>query len=123
MQIIPNYIAKIRVGRSVVVVVFLAVVLFSSSVLAATNPIYRASTDSANTESNGASVNRMSISKDGRYIAFASSATNLVASDTNGVADVFRKDTTTGTIIRVSTGTGGTQLAAGSGITTGGMST
>jgi Tol biopolymer transport system component len=32
---------------------------------------------------------RPSISADGRYIAFPSAATNLVASDTNGVADVF----------------------------------
>ena len=30
------------------------------------------------------------ITEDGRYVAFASPATNLVADDTNGVADVFR---------------------------------
>lgn len=34
-----------------------------------------------------------SISADGRYIAFVSRATNLVSNDTNGVADVFFRDT------------------------------
>jgi hypothetical protein len=37
-----------------------------------------------------------SISADGRYVAFVSSATNLVDSDTNGVADVFVRDTCAG---------------------------
>jgi Tol biopolymer transport system component len=34
-----------------------------------------------------------SISADGRYIAFVSSATNLMDGDTNGVSDVFVRDT------------------------------
>lgn len=33
-----------------------------------------------------------SVSPDGRYVAFASEATNLVAGDTNGVMDVFLRD-------------------------------
>jgi hypothetical protein len=37
-----------------------------------------------------------SISADGRYVTFISSAANLVASDTNGVADVFVRDTCAG---------------------------
>jgi hypothetical protein len=37
-----------------------------------------------------------SISADGRYVAFLSSARNLVAGDTNGVADVFVRDTCVG---------------------------
>ena len=37
-----------------------------------------------------------SISADGRYIAFVSSATNLVDGDNNGVADVFVRDTCNG---------------------------
>ena len=37
-----------------------------------------------------------SISADGRYVAFVSSATNLVDGDTNGVSDVFVRDTCTG---------------------------
>jgi hypothetical protein len=37
-----------------------------------------------------------SISADGRYVAFISSATNLVDGDTNGVSDVFVRDTCAG---------------------------
>jgi WD40-like Beta Propeller Repeat len=37
-----------------------------------------------------------SISADGRYVTFLSSATNLVANDTNNVADVFVRDTCAG---------------------------
>ncbi len=36
------------------------------------------------------------ISADGRYVAFVSAATNLVNTDTNGVADVFVRDTCAG---------------------------
>ena len=41
------------------------------------------------------------ISSDGRYVAFASSATNLVKGDRNGVADVFVRDRVAGTTERV----------------------
>jgi len=37
-----------------------------------------------------------SISADGRYVTFISSATDLVNGDTNGVADVFVRDTCAG---------------------------
>ena len=51
------------------------------------------------------------ISGDGRYIVFSSSATNLVAGDTNGVADVFVRDLVAGTTTLASakdrTSTGG----------------
>jgi Tol biopolymer transport system component len=43
-----------------------------------------------------------SISADGRYVAFASYATNLVAGDTNGAEDIFVRDRTSGTTTRVS---------------------
>ena len=42
-----------------------------------------------------------SISSDGRFVAFRSTATNLVASDTSS-EDVYRKDLQTGAVIRVS---------------------
>src|SRR5262245_52077170 len=58
--------------------------------------------------------NPPSISGDGRYVAFASDASNLVASDTNGVTDVFRRDTQTGTTVRVSISQAGNQLEADS---------
>jgi Tol biopolymer transport system component len=50
-----------------------------------------------------------SISADGRYVAFASSADNLVAGDTNGTDDIFVHDRKTGTTTRVSVASDGTQ--------------
>ncbi|HUD82252.1 MAG TPA: hypothetical protein VMQ67_02065, partial [Candidatus Saccharimonadales bacterium] len=50
------------------------------------------------------------VSADGRYVAFSSSATNLVTDDTNFSENVFLRDTQTGTTILISenvTGTGG----------------
>jgi len=38
------------------------------------------------------------ISADGRFVAFVSLATNLVANDTNGVADIFLRDTCFGAV-------------------------
>jgi hypothetical protein len=57
-----------------------------------------------NTRAGGASV-----SADGRYVAFYSTATNLVDNDTNGVADIFIRDRQAGTTSRVTLGTGGAQ--------------
>lgn len=50
-----------------------------------------------------------SISADGRYVAFSSSANNLVSGDTNGVDDIFVVDTQTGIIERVSIASDGAQ--------------
>lgn len=44
------------------------------------------------------------ISADGRYVTFDSSASNLVADDTNGEPDVFRRDRLQGTTTRMSIG-------------------
>jgi Tol biopolymer transport system component len=61
----------------------------------------------------GAAANAFSdapdISADGRYVVFASAATNLVAGDTNGSVDVFLRDRVGGVTIRVSVGPGGVQ--------------
>jgi len=48
-----------------------------------------------------------SISADGRYVAFASSAADLVTGDVNGYRDVFVHDRNTGTTLLVSRGPGG----------------
>jgi Tol biopolymer transport system component len=58
---------------------------------------------------NDASFNPL-ISHDGRWVVFESRATNLVAGDTNGVADVFLRDLTMGTTVRVSDGVTATGL-------------
>jgi Tol biopolymer transport system component len=50
-----------------------------------------------------------SISGDGRFVAFASAATNLVAGDTNGFIDVFVRDRVAGTTRRISLSAGGAQ--------------
>ena len=50
-----------------------------------------------------------SVSEDGRWVAFASRATNLVAGDTNGKADLFLKDMTLGTITRITVNANGDQ--------------
>ncbi|MFE6866165.1 TolB family protein [Kitasatospora sp. NPDC057692] len=46
---------------------------------------------------------------DNRRVYFASNAANLVAGDTNGAADVFRRDLWTGTVERVTLSPDGTQ--------------
>jgi Tol biopolymer transport system component len=56
-----------------------------------------------------------SLSRDGRYVAFASDAANLVVSDTNEVSDVFVRDLDSGTTIRFSTAFDGTQGDGASG--------
>ena len=55
------------------------------------------------------------ISSDGRYVCFASAASNLVAGDSNGQTDVFVRDRLLGQMARVSTSTSGQQGDAGSG--------
>jgi hypothetical protein len=49
------------------------------------------------------------IALDGRYVAFSSDAPNLVFGDTNTVQDVFVHDRQTGTTMRMSVSTSGTQ--------------
>ncbi len=53
------------------------------------------------------------ISGDGRYVAFASNASNLVEGDTNGTWDGFLRDRVAKRTERVSVGTGSAQLAEG----------
>jgi hypothetical protein len=57
----------------------------------------------------GAASSAPSISGSGRYVAFASTATNLVTADTNAVNDVFVRDRTGGHTTRLSTDATGTQ--------------
>jgi Tol biopolymer transport system component len=71
----------------------------------------RVSVSTAGAQGNGAS-SEPSISDDGRYVAFSSAATNLVAGDTNNQRDVFVRDTVANTTTRVSVVTGGGQGCA-----------
>ena len=65
-------------------------------------------------QANGASSNAR-ISADGRFVVFTSVATNLVADDTNGVADVFVRDLAAGQTVRVSVSGSGEQGNGASG--------
>ena len=69
----------------------------------------RVSTDSTGAQSTGGNSLAPSISADGTRVAFSSTASNLVAGDTNGQQDVFVKDLGTGTITRVSTDSAGAE--------------
>ncbi len=73
-----------------------------------TDSLERVSVSSGGIEGDGYSSN-CSISGNGRYVAFESSAGNLVPGDTNGQADVFVFDRTSATIDRVSVADGGGQ--------------
>ena len=77
----------------------------------------RVSIASDGTQGNGSSGYwcGIDISADGRYIAFVSSADNLVSNDTNSTNDVFVHDQNTGETSRVSVASNGTQGNGSSG--------
>lgn len=64
-------------------------------------------------QANGSSYGS-AISTNGRYVVFASNATNLVPGDTNGSQDIFLRDRKAGTTSRVTLGSGGRQANGGS---------
>jgi Tol biopolymer transport system component len=72
----------------------------------------RVSVASDGAEANGSS-GAVDISIDGRYVTFSSAATNLVAGDTNGKADIFVHDLQTGGTTRVSVNSSGVQADGG----------
>ncbi len=77
-----------------------------------TGAIIMASTTSSGTPISLAS-SAPSISADGRYVAFESNGVFL-AEDTNGVSDIYVKDTVTGAITRASINTDDNEVFAGS---------
>jgi len=74
--------------------------------------IARANTADDGTEANGGQNESADLSSNGRYVAFATSASNLVPDDTNAQRDVFVKDMETGEIVRASTTTDGSEINA-----------
>ncbi len=77
--------------------------------------LFTGETTRVSVDSNGIQVGGISdspvLSADGRFVAFESSATTLVAGDTNVIRDVFVHDRTTGETTRVSVDSGGTEAA------------
>ena len=76
-----------------------------------TDATERVSVDSSGAEGDGDSIGAM-ISAGGRYVAFSSDASNLVAGDTNDEADIFLHDRTTRITTRVSVDSAGRQVGA-----------
>jgi hypothetical protein len=99
-----------RVTAVAVLVVFM--VVGAGQAAAAAGPaasIYSViSVDGSGILGNGASDQPV-LSANGRFLAFVSTASNLVPNDTNQVADVFVKDLQTGATQRVSVSTAGVQ--------------
>ena len=78
----------------------------------------RVNVDSAGTQADGDALwgaGKTIISADGRYVAFVSQASNLVAGDTNGWRDVFVHDRKAGRTARVSVSSAGTEGDSASG--------
>ncbi len=73
-----------------------------------TGAVERVSVASDEAQANGFS-NYSAISADGRYVVIVSSASNLVAGDTNGASDVFLHDRDSGSTERISVASDGTQ--------------
>jgi len=68
------------------------------------------------TPSGPSSLSLLSVNADGRFVAFASEAEDLVANDTNGFRDVFVRDLLLGTNVLVSVDSAG--AAPGNGVST-----
>jgi hypothetical protein len=67
----------------------------SDPLAASAQGLTRVSVASDGTQAGGPSF-APALSADGRFVGFASDASNLVAGDTNGVADIFVHDRVTG---------------------------
>ncbi len=72
----------------------------------------RISISTSGAEADGGSY-PVAISDDARYVLFSSGATNLVTGDTNGETDMFIRDTTSNTTVRVSLDLSYGQLTGG----------
>ena len=100
-------------SASIAVVLTTALGVFVTPAAAASSAgiTERISVDSAEAQGDGPSSGYpgSGVSADGRYIAFTSDATNLVADDTNNARDVFVRDRTSGATMRVSVDSSGVQ--------------
>ena len=89
--------------------VFVKDLITGQITLVSTDSFGGAGDSDAYASSLGFSASELMFSPDGAKLAFASFATNLVPSDTNGTLDVFVKDLVTGSVTRVSTDATGLQ--------------
>ncbi len=99
---------KIVIRLLLVIITFLSIsFLISDGAYAALGDTTRVSVDSAGGQADGGSF-YAAISSDGRYVAFQSDATDLVANDNNSQSDIFVHDTQTDTTVIVSVDSAGT---------------
>src|SRR5947207_3124581 len=84
----------------------LSLVLVVSSAAVQAGGTVRVAVDSAGAQGNSGSF-VPSLSATGRWVAFHSFATNLVAGDTNAATDIFVHDRKTGETVRVSVDSAG----------------
>ncbi len=73
------------------------------------NKTFRLASTNSNSKQGNSSSFLGAISGNGRFLAFSSTASNLVSNDTNGVEDIFVKNLTTGRTERVSSNIFGKQ--------------
>ena len=92
-------VARVGLMSGAVVTAVVVSGVLPAAAAVSTTSVVSAAPDGANADNDS---DTPSVSSDGRYVAFASSATNLVAGDTNGSYDVFVRDMSTGTVVRVS---------------------
>lgn len=105
---IPSVFASSPVrGPGLALAVLLGAAAGGADVVAQTTE--RVSVSSAGAQGDGPSFLHGVLTPDGRFVAFQSEATNLVPGDTNGVRDVFVRDRSTGTTVRVSVTSSGAQ--------------
>src|SRR5689334_17130011 len=97
--------------------VLLAIAFLPAQALAAPPPSGSVQVNVATdgTPANGPSLNAV-FSGNGRFVAFASIATNLVTGDTNGTYDVFVRDLVAHTTERVSVTATGAEVIGDSGV-------
>ncbi|HUK95100.1 MAG TPA: hypothetical protein VLU96_08615 [Gaiellaceae bacterium] len=76
----------------------------------------RVSVSSGGRQANGENLGGLSISADGRYVAFTSLASNLVTGDENDITDVFVRDLRTGRTVLASLAQSGNQGADASSV-------
>ena len=90
-------------------VLFVALAAFAANA-SAQQPIECVSVNTDGTGNGGADQYvRNPVSADGRYVAFSSSSSQLVAGDVNGFDDVFVRDRLTGTNVLISVASDGSQ--------------
>jgi Tol biopolymer transport system component len=93
--------------RAVLLATLIAGVLDVADAVGFAGPFERVSVGGDGAQADGRSLGPPALSADGRYVAFASYAANLVTGDTNRVADVFVRNRATGAVDRVSVGSEG----------------